>query len=68
LRLEPAREAEIAEELSRHLDDRYAESLASGATPEEAHCAALAELCDSELLAKGLQQVEREVSQEPVVE
>jgi predicted permease len=67
LKLEPVREAEIAEELSQHLDDSYAESLAGGATPEEAFRATLVELCDSELLAKGLQQVEREVSQEPVV-
>ena len=35
-KLEPAREAEIIEELSQHLEDRYAESLAGGATPDEA--------------------------------
>src|SRR5262245_16002532 len=67
LNLEPAREAEIVEELSQHLEDRYAESLARGATPEEAHRTALAELRDDELLARDLRQVERLVSQEPVV-
>ena len=34
LMLEPARETEIVDELSQHLEDRYAESLANGATPE----------------------------------
>src|SRR5262245_34268586 len=67
LNLEPAREAEIVEELSQHLEDRYAESLARGATPEEAHRTALAELRDDELLARDLRQVESQVSQEPVV-
>ena len=36
LRLSPAREAEIAEELAQHLEDRWRELVASGATPEEA--------------------------------
>ena len=36
LRLSPAREAEIVEELSQHLDDRWQELIAGGATPEEA--------------------------------
>jgi predicted permease len=67
LKLYPAREAEIVEELSQHLEDRYSESLAGGATPEEAHRAALAELRNSESLERGLRQVESQVSQEPVV-
>src|SRR5262245_5836309 len=67
LKLEPAREAEIVEELSQHLEDHYAESLAGGATPEEAYSAALSELRESESLGGGLRQVERQVSQEPVV-
>src|SRR5262245_42824349 len=67
LKLDPAREAEIVEELSQHLEDRYAESLASGATPEEAHRAALAELRDSESLQQELRQVVSQVSQEPIV-
>src|SRR5262245_11071656 len=67
LKLDPAREAEIVEELSQHLEDRYAESLASGATLEEAYRAAIAELLDNESLARELLQVENQVSQEPVV-
>jgi putative ABC transport system permease protein len=42
--LDPARESEIAEEMAQHLDDRYAEALADGASPDEARRAALAEL------------------------
>src|SRR5215813_7681687 len=44
LKLAPTRETEIVEELAQHLEDRYAESLANGATPEEASRAARAEL------------------------
>ena len=36
MRLAPAREADIVEELSQHLDDRYRESIAGGASPEDA--------------------------------
>lgn len=67
LNLEPTREAEIAEELSQHLDDRYKESLASGATPAESSQRAFAELSDSKLLQQELRRVERTVSREPVV-
>ncbi|HEY6402424.1 MAG TPA: permease prefix domain 1-containing protein, partial [Blastocatellia bacterium] len=64
LKLEPTREAEIVEELSQHLDDRYAELLAGGATAEEAARMALAELSDSETLRRELRLVERPTSQE----
>jgi MacB-like periplasmic core domain len=67
LRLAPAREAEIVEELSQDLEDHYAESLARGAAPEEALRAALAELSDNEALAQRLRRVERPVYTEPVV-
>ncbi len=66
LNLEPAREAAIVEELSQHLDDHYAESLARGATSEEASGAALAELSDQQLLARELRRVERQVAPEPI--
>jgi putative ABC transport system permease protein len=36
LRLSPAREAEIAEELAQHLEQRWRELVAAGATPEDA--------------------------------
>jgi macrolide transport system ATP-binding/permease protein len=66
-KLEPAREAEIIEELSQHLEDRYAESLTRGAMPDEAYRAALAELREGETLQRELQRVERSVEQEPIV-
>jgi MacB-like periplasmic core domain len=67
LPLAPTREAEIVEELAQHLDDCYAESLARGATPAEAHRAALAELSGCELLARELRRVEQQVAPEPLV-
>jgi predicted permease len=66
LNLTPTREAEIVEELSQHLEDRYAESLTRGATPDEAYRAALAELGERELLLQDLRRVESRVEQEPI--
>src|SRR5262245_42414539 len=43
LRLSPTRESEIVEELSQHLDDRWRELIAGGASPDEATQSALAE-------------------------
>ena len=45
LKLAPAREAEIVEEVSQHLEDRYKELVTGGATGEEApsRCARRAE-------------------------
>ena len=59
LRLDPAREAEIVEELTQHLEDHYEELIAGGAGEEEAYREALRELDESELLAQGLRRVER---------
>jgi len=67
LKLAPAREAEIVEELSQDLEDHYAELLACGVAPEEALRAVLAELSDNEALAQRLRRVERPVNYEPVV-
>ncbi len=67
LKLEPTREAEIVEELAEHLEDRYSELLASGATEEAAWRTSRAELSESELLAQALKHVEHEVKSEPVV-
>jgi putative ABC transport system permease protein len=36
LRLSPAREREIVDELAQHLDDRWQELMANGATPDKA--------------------------------
>src|SRR5436190_23892107 len=65
LRIEPTREASIVEELAQHLDDCYAELLSSGAIPAEAYQQTLAELSGSELLARELRRVERQINQEP---
>ncbi len=67
LKLEPTREAEIVEEFSQRLDDRYAELLAGGATREEAERQTLAELSENETLQRELGLVERQVAQEPII-
>ncbi|HSO76295.1 MAG TPA: ABC transporter permease [Blastocatellia bacterium] len=67
LKLDPTREAEIVEELSQHLDDRYAELRSGGATKEHAIRLALIELSDSRLLARELRRVERLIKSDPVV-
>ncbi|HJQ25494.1 MAG TPA: ABC transporter permease [Blastocatellia bacterium] len=67
LRLEPTREAEIIEELSQHLDDRYAERRAAGASDETAYRAALAELSNNDVLQRELRRVEHVMTREPVV-
>src|SRR6185436_15982985 len=66
-RLEPVREAEIVEELAQHLEDRYRELRAEGATRELAIHMAMAELRENELLARELCRVERRIASEPVV-
>ncbi len=67
LHLAPTREAAIVEELAAHLDDCYAESVAGGATPAEAERRTLAELNESEILARELRRVERPIASEPGV-
>jgi len=52
LRLSPTREAEVVDELSQHLDDRYRELIAEGASPDEATRLTLAEFRSGNLLAK----------------
>jgi putative ABC transport system permease protein len=66
MKLDPAREAEIAEELSQHLEDRYAESLSNGATPEDASREALAQLSSSEIFRRELRRVELPIAPEPL--
>src|SRR3970282_1709333 len=43
IRLSPTREAEIVDELSQHLEDRYRELIAGGTAPDEATRLALAD-------------------------
>ena len=49
LKLAPARELEIAEELAQHLDDRYQELLTDGTSVLDAERLTLAELSENEL-------------------
>jgi putative ABC transport system permease protein len=67
VKLEPAREAAIIEELAQYLDDCYAALLAGGVAPAEAYRQTLAELDGSELLAHELRRVERPPKHDPVV-
>jgi predicted permease len=54
LRIDPAREASIVEELSQHLEDRYEELLLAGNSESDARRTVLEELEGSELLATAL--------------
>src|SRR5260370_7880336 len=67
LRLSPAREGEIAEEIAQHLDDRYQELLAAGLSADSAFRAALDEWNGEGLLAGNLGSVESDLYREPVV-
>jgi len=51
VRLAPAREAEIVEELAQHLDDRWRELVDGGATAEDAERKARDEFSDHDVLA-----------------
>src|SRR4051812_38027522 len=66
LGLSPAREAEIVEELSQHLDDQYEQALSHGATEEAARENVLRELSQNDVLATSLNRVERRVPQNPI--
>jgi predicted permease len=46
LNLDPGQEAEIAEELSQHLSDKYSDLLSSGVTADQAYSAVKAEMND----------------------
>jgi hypothetical protein len=54
LRLSPTREAEIVEELSQHLEDRWRELIAGGMSPDEATRLTLADFRDGNPLAEYL--------------
>jgi putative ABC transport system permease protein len=54
LRLSSSRENEIIEELSQHLEDRWRELVAGGASEDEATKLALAGLRQGDLLARHL--------------
>jgi predicted permease len=54
LHLSPTREAEIVEELSQHLEDRWRELVSGGASEDEATTLALASFREGNLLARHL--------------
>ncbi|MGD0668890.1 MAG: ABC transporter permease [Bryobacteraceae bacterium] len=56
LNLDGSREAEIVEELSQHLEDRYRDMLSSGLSEDRAVTAALGELETDDLLARELRK------------
>jgi hypothetical protein len=60
LKLSPTREAEIADELAQHLEDRYQELLASGQTEDAAYHTSLGELKDEHFFARNLRRSETE--------
>jgi putative ABC transport system permease protein len=66
LQLSPAREAEIAEELSQHLEDEYDKALSRGVSEAEARHLILENLDVRHLLDRELKGVERRVPQNPV--
>jgi putative ABC transport system permease protein len=66
LELAPLREAEIVEELSQHLEDRYQELLAQGVSPAAARQAGLAEIREGEALGQALAGVERRRGADPI--
>ena len=66
LRLSPAREAEIIEELSLHLDARYEELIAAGVNQDEARRLALEELREPETLAHSMRPLRQSNVPPPV--
>ena len=66
LKLSAPREAEIAEEVAQHLEDRYQELLTSGESQAMAHRKVIDELKGEDLLARELRPVERSLHREPI--
>ena len=66
LRIEPAQENEIVEELAQHLDDVYERALASGLSNEEARRAAIDELADPNVLPTELKRIQKPFREAPV--
>ena len=61
LNLAGAREAEIVEELSQHLDDRYRELLSGGRSEDNAAAAAIEELAAGGVLARELRKTRQPI-------
>jgi putative ABC transport system permease protein len=66
LRLSPTREGEIVEELSQHLDDRWRELIAGGASADEATRMTLAEFKGADVLANYLAPLRQAHAPSPI--
>ncbi len=66
LRLSPAREAEIVDELSQHLDERYDELRAAGSDDAEATRLAVAELLEPDSLARRMRSLRQARVRPPI--
>src|SRR5262245_12603818 len=66
LRIDPAREAEIVEEISQHLDQRYEELRAGGATEEEARRVLARELREVDTLSAQLAPLRQAHAPRPI--
>jgi predicted permease len=67
LRVDPAREADIVEELSQHLDDRFADVTADGASPADARRIVLEELDEQGVLHARLRDLRQARVPSPLV-
>jgi predicted permease len=67
LHLSPAREREIIDELSQHLDDLYREFRSNGITHDEAVRRALDEIDDHDVLAREMRPLRQAVARDHVV-
>ena len=67
LALTPAREREIADELSQHLDDRYQALRAEGVAEAEARRLALEELAEPDTLAAHMRPLRQARTPPPIV-
>src|SRR6267378_3142314 len=66
LKLSPAREEEITEEIAQHLEDRYNELLVTGQSEDAAFRTAIDELKGEDMLARSLRPVNSDLYREPV--
>src|SRR5215204_346506 len=67
LHLTPSRQNEIVDELSQHLEDRWRELVAGGASPDEAEQMALADFREDDVLARHLASLRQAHAAAPIV-
>jgi putative ABC transport system permease protein len=66
LSLSPTREAEIVDELSQHLEDRYRELIAGGSSPEDATRVTLADFRSDHVLAEHMAPLRQSNAPPPI--